>query len=58
MILVYREHWYLWIAVDILSVALWLNAGDYCMTSQYVFWCANCVYGFIRWTQRNGGDTR
>ncbi len=58
MILVYREHWYLWIAVDILSVALWLNAGDYCMTAQYVFWCANCVYGFIRWTQRNGGDTR
>lgn len=58
MILVYREHWYLWIAVDILSVALWINAGDYCMTAQYVFWCANCVYGFIRWTERNADDIR
>ena len=58
MILVYREHWYLWIAVDILSVALWINAGDYCMTAQYVFWCANCIYGFIRWTEHTAGDTR
>ena len=49
MILVYREHWFLWLAVDILSVVLWLRAGDYCMTAQYVFWCANCLYGLSRW---------
>ena len=49
MILVYREHWYIWLAVDVLSVALWLRAGDYCMTAQYVFWCANCLYGLHRW---------
>jgi len=49
MILVYREHWFLWLAVDILSVALWLRAGDYCMAAQYVFWCANCFYGLHRW---------
>ena len=49
MILVYREHWYLWLAVDILSVALWLRAGDYCMAAQYAFWCANCLYGLRRW---------
>lgn len=57
MILVYREHWYLWVAVDILSIALWLRAGDYCMTAQYMFWCCNCVYGFIRWTRHSDGDT-
>ena len=49
MILVYREHWFFWLAIDILSVALWLRAGDYCMTAQYVFWCMNCLYGLRRW---------
>ncbi|MBR2166579.1 MAG: nicotinamide mononucleotide transporter [Paludibacteraceae bacterium] len=49
MILVYREHWFIWLAVDVLSVVLWFRAGDYCMTAQYVFWCANCLYGLKRW---------
>jgi nicotinamide mononucleotide transporter len=49
MILVYSEHWFIWLAVDILSVALWLRAGDYCMAAQYAFWCANCLYGLYRW---------
>ena len=49
MILVYREHWFFWLAIDVLSVALWLRAGDYCMVAQYVFWCANCLYGLHRW---------
>lgn len=49
MILVYREHWFFWLAVDILSVALWVRAGDYCMVAQYLFWCANCLYGLHRW---------
>lgn len=49
MILVYREHWFIWLAVDVLSVILWLRAGDYCMAAQYAFWCANCLYGLRRW---------
>ena len=49
MILVYREHWFLWLAVDILSVVLWWRAGDYCMVAQYAFWCINCLYGLRRW---------
>ena len=49
MILVYREHWFIWLAVDILSVVLWVRVGDYCMVAQYAFWCANCVYGLYRW---------
>ena len=55
MILVYREHWFIWLAVDILSVVLWLRAGDYCMVAQYAFWCANCLYGLRRWTSLNKG---
>lgn len=49
MILVYRDHWYLWLAVDVFSVVMWLRAGDYCMVAQYAFWCANCLYGLRRW---------
>jgi len=49
MILVFREHWFVWLAVDILSVVLWLRAADYCMAAQYAFWCANCIYGLQRW---------
>ena len=51
MILVFREHWFIWLAVDVLSVALWLRAGDYCMVAQYAFWCANCLYGLRRWSK-------
>ena len=49
MILVYWEHWFVWLAVDVLSVALWIRAGDGCMTAQYAFWCANCIYGLAKW---------
>ena len=49
MILVFREHWFIWLAVDILNIILWIRVGDYCMTAQYVFWCANCLYGLRRW---------
>lgn len=53
MILVYREHWFLWLAVDMLSVVLWWRAGDYCMVAQYAFWCMNCLYGLKRWKALN-----
>lgn len=49
MILAYREHWFIWLAVDIMSIVLWLRAGDYCLAAQYAFWCANCLYGIHRW---------
>lgn len=51
MILAYRDQWFLWMAVDIVSVAMWLTVGDYCMVAQYAFWCCNCLYGYLRWTQ-------
>ena len=49
MVMAYREQWYLWLAVDILSMVMWLYAGDYCLAAQYLFWCANCVYGLYNW---------
>jgi len=49
MILAYRNQWVMWFIVDIVSVAMWLYVGDYCMTAQYVFWCCNCIYGYLTW---------
>lgn len=51
MMLAYREQWYLWLFVDLLSTIMWLLAGNYCMTALYAFWCLNCLFGYIRWTQ-------
>lgn len=51
MILAFRNQWALWLMVDLLSVAMWLYVGDYCMTAQYAFWCCNCIYGYLRWHQ-------
>jgi nicotinamide mononucleotide transporter len=49
MVLAYREQWYLWMLVDVLAFVMWLRAGDYCMAAQYLFWCANCIYGYVQW---------
>lgn len=51
MVLAYREQWYIWMVVDVLAFVMWLRAGDYCMAAQYLFWCANCVYGYVQWTR-------
>lgn len=51
MILAYREQWFFWFFIDILYVILWARAGDYCLLAQHIFWCINCVYGFLRWTK-------
>lgn len=51
MILAYREQWFFWFFIDILYVVLWARAGDYCLFAQHIFWCINCVYGYLRWTK-------
>jgi hypothetical protein len=52
MVLVYREQWYIWLLVDVLATIMWFQAGNYCMAAQYIFWCANCVYGYVQWTRK------
>lgn len=47
----YREQWIYWLILDILSVALAIRAGSYVMAAQFVFWSANCIYGWVKWTR-------
>lgn len=49
MVLGYREQWIYWLILDIGSVVLAARAGSWVMTAQFIFWCVNCVYGFILW---------
>lgn len=49
MILRYQESWILWFWVDVLCVVLWVQASNWCMVMQYIFWTANCIYGMIKW---------
>ena len=51
MVLAFLEQWYIWMLVDVLAFVMWLRAGDYCMAAQYLFWCANCVYGYVQWNR-------
>ena len=51
MVLAFREQWYIWMLVDLLAFVMWLRAGDYCMAAQYLFWCANCIYGYLQWSK-------
>lgn len=50
----YAEQWYLWIAVDVLSVYMWWNryceGGDNVATlAMWAVFLANAVYGCIKW---------
>ena len=49
MIARYREQWYLWMAVDVLSVWMWSVADNWSMAALYTFWCLNCIYGYVNW---------
>ena len=57
MVLAYREQWYLWLVVDVLAVVMWFRAENYCMAAQYIFWCVNCIYGYIQWTRQLDNPT-
>ena len=53
LVMAYREQWHFWLLVDVLSAVMWARAGDWCLFAQYVFWCANCLYGLRRWKEKS-----
>lgn len=53
MVLRYREQWLLWIIVDIVTVAMWIIAKDWIMTTMWSVYLINACYGFIKWTRMN-----
>ncbi len=49
LVLAYREQWFLWLFVDILTMILWIIAGNYALAALYLFWCINCLVGLKNW---------
>lgn len=45
----FKESWFFWLFIDLGAIILWLNAENYCMAMQYVFWSLNCLYGLKKW---------
>lgn len=46
-----KEQWIFWLIVDVSTGILWLRAGNFCMVAQYLFWIANCGYGYRKWNK-------
>ena len=51
MIMAIRQHWWVWLLIDVVFVAMWISAGNWNMVMQYGFWCINCIYGLLRWKE-------
>lgn len=56
MVLRYREQWILWIIVDIVTVIMWIIAGDWIMTTMWAVYLLNACYGLLVWTNMNKSD--
>lgn len=51
MVMRYREQWTLWVLVDIVTVIMWAFNGDAIMTTMWVVYLINAVYGYINWSK-------
>ncbi len=49
------ENWLLWMAADVIYVALYVYKGLYLTAVLYVIFFALCVAGFVRWQRQMGG---
>ena len=51
MMLRYREQWLLWIVIDMITVAMWVLAGDFIMVTMWSVYLINAFYGYYKWTK-------
>lgn len=47
----YREQWFVWIAIDIASLMMFVMLGQWSMVVMYVAWTINAIYGWHNWTK-------
>lgn len=51
LISAYKQQWYFWLVIDLLSAVMWARAGNYSLMTLYIFWCFNCIYGLYNWSK-------
>lgn len=49
MVLRYREQWLLWIALNVISIALWADSPA--VYTMYAAFLLNSIYGYYNWTK-------
>ena len=47
----YREQWAIWIAIDVVSLVMFIVLGEWSMVAMYVAWTINAFYGWYNWTK-------
>lgn len=47
----YKDQWVFWFVEDVMSLVMFALAGNIIMVAQYIFWTANCIYGWIKWSK-------
>ncbi|MEH3104831.1 MAG: nicotinamide riboside transporter PnuC [Sphingomonas phyllosphaerae] len=52
------ENWWLWIAIDVASVPLYLAKGLYAFAGLYLVYLALALWGLIDWRRAAGADWR
>ncbi len=49
MVFGYSDQWIFWFIEDVMSLVMFIVLGNGIMIAQYIFWTANCVYGYLNW---------
>ena len=47
----YREQWFVWVVIDVASLAMFVMLGQWSMVIMYVSWTINALYGWHNWTK-------
>ncbi len=47
----YREQWAIWIAIDVLSLIMFIILGQWSMVAMYIAWTINAFYGWYNWSK-------
>lgn len=50
----YIQHWFLWIAANILSVGMYITQGLYPTSILYLVYVVAATYGYYHWRKRGG----
>ena len=53
MTLRYREQWYMWLVVYLVSIIMWITTFDILMLIMSISCFISCFIGFINWTKEN-----
>lgn len=52
------ETWIVWVAVNVVSVYVYFNAGLYLLAAQFVFFLANAIFAWFQWRKSMKTNTK